>query len=100
MPTPRYLTESEKNLILEFRELIHYSERYHDNEHEYRHVILPKDMLKLVPHDYFDLEKGTFRILMEEEWRGLGITQSLGWSHYEVHTPEPHILLFKRAISQ
>jgi hypothetical protein len=22
-------------------------------------------------------------------------TQSLGWEHYEVHEPEPHILLFK-----
>ena len=21
--------------------------------------------------------------------------QSLGWEHYEVHEPEPHILLFK-----
>ena len=23
------------------------------------------------------------------------VTQSLGWEHYEVHEPEPHILLFK-----
>lgn len=23
--------------------------------------------------------------------------QSLGWEHYEVHEPEPHILLFKYA---
>lgn len=22
-------------------------------------------------------------------------TKSLGWEHYEVHEPEPHILLFK-----
>ena len=23
------------------------------------------------------------------------LSQSLGWEHYEVHEPEPHILLFK-----
>lgn len=23
------------------------------------------------------------------------LQQSLGWEHYEVHEPEPHILLFK-----
>lgn len=30
------------------------------------------------------------------EWRNLGIQQSRGWVHYEVHKPEPHILLFRR----
>lgn len=25
--------------------------------------------------------------------------QSLGWEHYEVHEPEPHILLFKYSAS-
>lgn len=69
-------------------------------------------MLKAIPRDYFDPSKGTLKLLWEEEWRGLGITQvcildcsdsvridmviqSLGWEHYEVHEPEPHILLFK-----
>jgi len=42
-------------------------------------------MLKLIPKDYFNAETGTLRILMEQEWRGLGITQSLGWVHYETH---------------
>lgn len=28
----------------------------------------------------------------------LNPTQSLGWEHYEVHEPEPHILLFKYAL--
>jgi cyclin-dependent kinase regulatory subunit CKS1 len=54
-------------------------------------------MLKAIPRDYFDPSKGTLKLLWEEEWRGLGITQSLGWEHYEVHEPEPHILLFKYA---
>lgn len=25
------------------------------------------------------------------------VLQSLGWEHYEVHEPEPHMLLFKYA---
>jgi cyclin-dependent kinase regulatory subunit CKS1 len=72
-------------------------------------------MLKVIPNDYFaDPNKGLLKLLWEEEWRGLGITQvqlslaaygrvlltinflqSLGWEHYEIHEPEPHMLLFK-----
>ncbi|MCQ2820038.1 MAG: cyclin-dependent kinases regulatory subunit [archaeon] len=37
------------------------------------------------------------RLLTEAEWRALGIQQSRGWVHYEIHKPEPHILLFRRA---
>lgn len=69
--------------------------RYSDDEYEYRHVQLPKNMLKVIPRDYFDGQRGTLKLLWETEWRALGITQSLGWEHYEVHEPEPHILLFK-----
>ncbi len=32
-------------------------------------------MLKVIPRDYFDDAKGTLKLLWEEEWRGLGITQ-------------------------
>lgn len=75
---------------------------------------LPKAMLKAIPPEYHDKSKGTLKLLWEEEWRAMGITQvriyagncrfddqrltdrqSLGWEHYEVHEPEPHILLFK-----
>ncbi|KIJ69180.1 hypothetical protein HYDPIDRAFT_80318, partial [Hydnomerulius pinastri MD-312] len=75
---------------------IHYSDRYSDDHFEYRHVILPKPLLKLIPKDLFDEKEGTLRLLSETEWRGIGITQSLGWQHYEVHAPEPHVLLFRR----
>ena len=89
---------------------IHYSEKYSDDHWEYRygakltrHVILPKPLLKRIPKSYFDPdEPGVLRILSDAEWRGIGITQSLGWEHYEVHgallltAPEPHILLFRR----
>lgn len=64
-----------------------YSKRYSDDTHEYRHVILPKPLAKWVPSG---------RLMTEEEWRSLGVTQSPGWVHYMIHQPEPHILLFKR----
>ncbi|EMD63296.1 hypothetical protein COCC4DRAFT_132280 [Bipolaris maydis ATCC 48331] len=96
---PRPLSEHEKEKLDEFVDAIHYSARYSDDVYEYRHVQLPKQMLKAIPKDYFDGARGTLKLLWEEEWRALGITQSLGWEHYEVHEPEPHILLFKRPIN-
>jgi len=97
---PRIISENEKAKLEEFIDSIHYSARYSDNEFEYRHVQLPKAMLKAIPKDYFsDPSKYLLKLLWEEEWRGLGITQSLGWEHYEVHEPEPHMLLFKRPLN-
>lgn len=55
-----------------------------------RHVMLPKELVKTLP-------KG--RLMSEDEWRGIGVQQSQGWIHYMVHTPEPHILLFRRPIT-
>jgi hypothetical protein len=49
--------------------------RYSDDEYEYRHVQLPKQMLKIIPKDYFDGARGTLKLLWEDEWRALGITQ-------------------------
>jgi cyclin-dependent kinase regulatory subunit CKS1 len=82
---------------------IHYSDRYADDEHEYRHVILPKPLYKLIPKQCFVLDEkgkstGILRLLSEDEWRGIGIKQSMGWVHYEVHVPEPHVLLFRRRL--
>lgn len=82
---PRLLSVAERARLEEFHDNIHYSTRYSDDNYEYRHVMLPKNMLKVIPRDYFNEETGTLRILLEEEWRGLGITQSLGWEHYETH---------------
>ena len=68
---------------------IEYSEKYEDDSHEYRHVILPKELAKSLPKD---------RLLAENEWRGIGVQQSRGWGHYANHRPEPHILLFRRPL--
>lgn len=69
------------------RPLIQYSERYADDEFEYRHVTLPKDLAKLIPRN---------RLMSEAECIHMGVTQSPGWVHYMIHRPEPHVLLFKR----
>ena len=55
-----------------------------------RHVILPREVAKGLPQP--------LRLLSESEWRSLGVLQSRGWVHYEVHRPEPHILLFRRPL--
>lgn len=52
-------------------------------------MILPKEMAKALNPP---------RILTEKEWRNLGVQQSRGWVHYEIHRPEPHILLFRRPL--
>ena len=72
-----------------FPDDIEYSEKYHDEKYEYRHVQLPKEVYKSMPKS---------RLLTEAEWRSLGIQQSRGWVHYEVHKPEPYILLFRRPL--
>ena len=89
---PRPLSEHEKEKLDEFVDAIHYStrcvvysgpagapanntNRYSDDHFEYRHVQLPKQMLKIIPKDYFDGARGTLKLLWEEEWRALGITQ-------------------------
>ncbi|ALC39249.1 Cks30A [Drosophila busckii] len=66
---------------------IYYSDKYYDEKFEYRHVVLPKELVKLVPKTH---------LMTETEWRSIGVQQSRGWIHYMIHKPEPHILLFRR----
>ena len=68
---------------------IEYSDKYFDDEYEYRHVMLPRNVYKKMPRS---------RLLSETEWRSLGVQQSRGWGHYEIHKPEPFILLFRRPL--
>lgn len=55
----------------------------------YRHVMLLKDIAKLIPKT---------PLASEYELRNLGIPQSQGWLHYMIHEPEPHVLLFQRPL--
>lgn len=43
-----------------------------------RHVMLPKELSKLVPKDH---------LMSESEWRSIGVQQSRGWVHYMIHEP-------------
>lgn len=72
---------------------IEYSDKYNDEKYEYRHVILPK----LVAKEMYKIT-GAKRLMAEDQWRDLGVQQSRGWAHYEIHRPEPHILLFRRPL--
>ncbi|KAJ2546165.1 hypothetical protein GGH95_006914, partial [Coemansia sp. RSA 1836] len=56
---------------------IYYSERYSDDEFEYRHVSMPEGLRRYLPTPP--------RIMQEIEWRSLGVQQSAGWEHYMVH---------------
>ncbi|KAF2884249.1 hypothetical protein ILUMI_21941 [Ignelater luminosus] len=79
-----------KQKLEELCKNIYYSDKYYDDEYEYRHVVLPKELVKLVPQTH---------LMSEQEWRSIGVQQSKGWVHYMTHAPEPHILLFKRPIT-
>lgn len=108
---PRPLTDNERARLEEFLESIHYSSRsvaphqvavhafsqssslttssfirYSDSEFEYRHVQLPKAMLKAIPKEYHDSSKGTLKLLWEDEWRSMGITQVCNASKRAGHT--------------
>uniref|UniRef100_H2TH99 Cyclin-dependent kinases regulatory subunit n=1 Tax=Takifugu rubripes TaxID=31033 RepID=H2TH99_TAKRU len=67
---------------------IYYSDKYNDEEFEYRHVVLPKELSKLVPSSH---------LMSEDEWRGLGVQQT---SSCALFLTEPHILLFRRPLSK
>lgn len=56
-------------------------------------------MLKLIPKRYFASDdSGLLRILEEDEWRGIGITQSLGWEHFEVHGKCRYAVIYVQGI--
>ncbi|KAI9228112.1 MAG: cyclin-dependent kinases regulatory subunit [Piptocephalis tieghemiana] len=74
--------------IAQYEDDIYYADRYHDDEHEYRHVTLPKPLRKFLPEEPY--------LMQPREWRALGIRQSIGWHHYHIHKPEPHVFLFRR----
>ncbi|KAF9968463.1 hypothetical protein BGZ70_003598 [Mortierella alpina] len=82
----RIRAEQRAKDIAKNAEHIFYSTRYYDDLWE--HVSLPKAIARHVPNPN--------ELMTEEEWRSLGVKQSQGWEHYMIHSPEPHVLLFKR----
>ena len=55
-----------------------YSDKYYDDQNEYRHVTLPREFGNRV-FKHFD-----GKLLAEEEWRGIGIEMSRGWVHVSI----------------
>ncbi|XP_022634238.1 cyclin-dependent kinases regulatory subunit 1 isoform X2 [Vigna radiata var. radiata] len=45
---------------------IQYSEKYFDDTYEYRHVVLPPEVAKMLPKN---------RLLSENEWRAIGVSR-------------------------
>eukprot|EP01006_Ploeotia_vitrea_P066015 TRINITY_DN94192_c0_g1_i1.p1 TRINITY_DN94192_c0_g1~~TRINITY_DN94192_c0_g1_i1.p1 ORF type:complete len:106 (+),score=11.84 TRINITY_DN94192_c0_g1_i1:26-343(+) len=80
--------EKVQQLIKQYASKIQYSEKYYDDVNEYRHVILPKELSKILPKNY---------LMTEKQWRMIGVQQSQGWEHYMWHRPDPHVLLYRRA---
>lgn len=78
--------EEANTIIQKGKTKILYSNWYGDGEYQYRHVILPKEFVPLLPG----------RLMTPNECKELGVCQSRGWEHYMFHKPEPHILLFRR----
>jgi len=74
---------------------IDYSDKYLDDEHEFRHVILSAPAFKKLAALY--KPEGP-RLLNETEWRSLGLTMTAGWVHYAIHQPELYIMLFRRSL--
>eukprot|EP00918_Siedleckia_nematoides_P042191 GHVU01091980.1.p1 GENE.GHVU01091980.1~~GHVU01091980.1.p1 ORF type:complete len:114 (+),score=1.31 GHVU01091980.1:80-421(+) len=72
-----------------------YSDRYYDESYEYRHVTVTRQMTRDAQAIMTRRPEG---LLSEQDWRGLGVQQSRGWTHYMVHKPEPQILLFRRPL--
>uniref|UniRef100_S4RD70 Cyclin-dependent kinases regulatory subunit n=1 Tax=Petromyzon marinus TaxID=7757 RepID=S4RD70_PETMA len=54
-------------------------DKYTDEHFQYRHVMLPKEIARMLPKTH---------LMSEAEWRSLGAQQSHGWMHYMTHEPE------------
>ena len=64
------------NTLVELRTVS--TDKHHFTDFILRHVVLPKEIAKLVPKT---------RLMSEEEWRSIGVTMSAGWVHYMIHKP-------------
>jgi len=76
---------------------------YKDAIYEYKHAIIPSRLLKLkcVKMEMESIQKkiNSYELLNEKEWKDFGVQMSNDWQHYMYHSPEPHVLLFRRPLS-
>ena len=68
----------------------------------YRHVTITASQATSLCDLWFDTndnkDKPCKRLLLETEWRALGIRQSAGWQHFELLPNYPHVLLFRKLV--
>ncbi|SAL95017.1 hypothetical protein [Absidia glauca] len=79
-----------RNDVALFRKEIRSSTIYKDDQYQYRHVTLPRQIAAHLPHG------GLKTLLRENDYRRLGVGISGGWEHYMIYQPEPNILLLRR----
>ncbi|CAO3578773.1 unnamed protein product [Absidia cylindrospora] len=89
-PEVKAVRERLKRDVSAYREDIVSSGIYADDNYQYRHIILPKEIAAYLPHPKDKV------LLKEHEYRRLGIDITSGWEHYMIYQPEPHILLLRR----
>ncbi|KAJ1533950.1 hypothetical protein HK096_004509 [Nowakowskiella sp. JEL0078] len=82
-----------QHILVRLIESINFQEKFSDEKYEYRNIKLPRKLLGVMPDFFYE-----GRLLSQKEIYSIGIRQSAGWSHYEIHKPEPHVLLFRRPI--
>ena len=74
-----------------FPDQMEYSEKYQDECYEYRHIILTKELFKVI--------RDIPGLIPERVWRMvLGIQVSTGWENYIRYPGEPHIILLRRPL--
>lgn len=84
----RHMTQAQRAFISESAQEILYSDKYTDDEYEYRHAVIPRKLFKIIPPG----------LLTEDEWRAYGINQSLGWEHCMRHASEARLFIFRRKL--
>ncbi|KAK6047087.1 Cyclin-dependent kinase regulatory subunit [Cooperia oncophora] len=74
-----YWAEQQGRVMTTGQNDFYYSNKYEDDEYEYRHVHVTKEVAKLIPKN---------RLISHQD----------GWCHYMIHGPERHVLLFRRPL--
>lgn len=66
---------------------IEHSEKYYDDEFEYKHVTLTEEAAKMVRRGH---------LVQPKDYCKLGLMQTPGWIHYFSIPHEKHVLYFRR----
>ena len=75
-----------------------YGEKFNDGKYEYRNVVVPNSKGEYLHQIGLVYNRQHKKLLSENEWRSLGISQAEGWEHYAHYQPEPLVLMFRKRI--